>query len=685
MQHEKIGGMVFLEVAFPLPLDKTFHYAAPAGIGADAVGRRVLAPFGKGKSLVGYVVGTTAQTPPFATKPITEFLDPTPVMSPVLLQLARWVADRYLCSWGEAIACVWPTALRAPKRTTGRGEHLMDPSTLGGEGRERGPLTLTSEQATAVAAIRQALGSGAHTFLIHGITDSGKTEIYLRAIDEVIAQGKQALYLLPEIAMTPPFFDQLKARYGADRVGLWHSGLAPGERYRVWTAAQRGDIDVLLGARSAVFAPFPKLGLLVLDEEHEPSYKQEDRPRYHTREVALRRATLESAVLLMGSATPSLESYWNAQHGTYTLLELKERVAKRVLPAVTLIDQRTPPGRRGAPSIFSEALKLGLERRLARREQSILFVNRLGFTPFLRCSNCGWVARCSRCSLTMAVHLKAVSPSDRPFPPSAETELVCHGCVRREKAPVECPSCKTLKLRLFGIGTQRIERELKQLFPFAEIARLDSETGRSRGTVEETVRGFAAGKIDVIVGTQMIAKGFDFPRVTLVGVVDADVSLHLPDFRAAERTFDLIAQVAGRAGRGARAGAVLVQTHYPEHDALQRAQAHDYAGFYAHEIEQRAALNYPPYCRLVRLIVRAKQDQAAQAAAETLVDRLADLPGVELLGPAPAAHVRLRGQFRYHVLAKMQEETLPVFLKPLKTLRLAKSFLTVDVDPQDML
>jgi primosomal protein N' (replication factor Y) len=616
--------------------------------------------------------------PPFVTKPITTFLDPGPVIPKALLQLARWVADRYLCSWGEALACVWPTALTAPKRPPQPAIIPTFPP--------RKSLTLTAEQTQAVDAIHASIDGGqAQAFLVHGITDSGKTEIYLQAIDRALSQGKQALYLLPEIAMTPPFMDQLKSRYGVQHVGLWHSGLTPGERYRIWTAVQRGDIHVLLGARSAVFAPFPRLGVLILDEEHEPSYKQEDRPRYHTRDVARQRTALESAVLIMGSATPSLESYWNAQQGTYRLLELKERVEKRSLPRVTLVDHRSPEGVRGAPPIFSEALRLALEQRLARREQTILFVNRRGFTPFLRCSGCGWVARCVRCSLTMAVHLTKATDSDRPFPPSGETELICHGCLRREKAPVECPACKKLKLRLFGVGTQRLERELNHLFPFARVERLDSDTGRSRPMLEQIVRSFAAGETDILVGTQLIAKGFDFPRVTLVGVADADVSLHLPDFRASERTYDLIAQVSGRAGRGDRPGTVVVQTHYPEHEALQRAKNHDYAGFYANEIKNRAALNYPPFCRLVRLVVRATKDTAAQNAAETLAVRLEEFSGLEVLGPAPAAHLRLRGQFRYQLLVKGQDEALAPFLKALRTLRLPKAFLMIDVDPLDML
>jgi len=679
-------SLTYVEVAFPIPLNKTFHYRADEA----RIGCRVLAPFGPKKSLVGYVVSCMSEKPSFPTKEIVRWVDDEPFLDQTLIELARWVADRYLCSLGEALACIVPPTLEAPKRprvTEPGSERLASPA-----------LTLTGEQKRALDPLLNAVhASTFKSFLIRGITDSGKTELYVRTIDEVIARGKQALFLLPEIALTPPFLERLRERYGSDKVGLWHSGLSGGQRFETWTAVRRGKIHVLLGARSAVFAPFPNLGLLVLDEEHEPSYKQEERPRYHTREVALKRAELSSAVLVMGSATPSLESYWKAKQGLYQLLELTSRVEQRTLPIVELIDRRggalSPPEKGGKDemksragavarpyksreyfTVFSEPLKLAIEQRLARREQVMLFVNRRGFTPFLRCSKCGWVSRCDRCSTTMTIH-----HGDKPY-------MQCHACSKREPVIIQCPSCHSMRLHQYGIGTQKVEEELKKLFPFLKVARLDRDIASQRKMYEQIYTAFLKGDLDVLVGTQMIAKGFNFPKVTLVGVVDADVSLHLPDFRSAERTFDLLTQVAGRTGRGDTKGKVLVQTHHPEHYALQCAKDHDYLRFYDQEIGDRERLNYPPFCRLINIVISASKEPSAHEAAEALVEKLGALDDrLSLLGPAPAPYSRLRMKFRYQVLIKGNDQALEPCLQFLRRYRPAKSFMTVDVDPADLL
>ncbi len=692
----------YIEVAFPIPLIRTFHYRAEEG----QVGCRVLAPFGPKKNLVGYVIGRTFEKPSFPTKEILQWIDAEPFIDETLLELARWVADRYLCSLGEALACVVPPALSAPKRMKGKrgGEKGETPMLLHPSLFTPRPsnIRLTAEQTRALTPLLAAVDvKKFHAFLIRGITSSGKTELYVRTIDQVLAQGRQALFLLPEIALTPPFFDRLQQRYGADKVGIWHSGISGGQRYRTWTAVKKGQIHVLLGARSAVFAPFPNLGAIILDEEHESSYKQDDRPRYHAREVAIRRAEISSTVLVMGSATPSLESYWKAKQGIYTLLELTSRVEQRSLPPVELIDRRqklpSSPAvagggsmdprqgysgmtsnrlSRASYSVFSEPLKLAIENRLARREQIMLFVNRRGFTPFLRCSTCGWVSRCSRCSTTLTLHLGA---GDIRY-------MQCHSCSQREKVPTQCPQCKSMRLHQYGVGTQKVEEELKKLFPFAKVARLDRDVASKRHSHEAIYRAFLSGDLDVLIGTQMIAKGFDFPKVTLVGVVDADVSLHLPDFRSAERTFDLLTQVAGRTGRGESKGKVLVQTHHPEHYALQAAQEHDYLRFYEQEIPDRERLKYPPFCRLVNILLRAAKETSVHQSAEDLYARLEKLDcGVDLLGPAPAPYSRLRNQFRYQILIKGTDETLAPCLRFLRAYRPAKAYMSVDVDPVDLL
>jgi primosomal protein N' (replication factor Y) len=659
----------FVEVAFPIPLQKSFHYRATGG----KVGCRVQAPFGPKKALVGYVIGRTSEKPAFPTKEIYRWLDEEPFLDESLITLARWVSERYLCSFGEALACIVPPALEPAKRPViGTSEETRTSSPS--------PLNLTREQEKALAPLLGAVAAKTfQPFLVRGITDSGKTELYLRTIDRVIEKGRQALYLLPEIALTPPFLEVLQARYGQEKVALWHSGISGGQRFQTWSAVRKGDIQVLLGARSAVFAPFPNLGLLVLDEEHEPSYKQEDRPRYHTREVAIKRAELSGAVLVMGSATPSLESYWKAKQGIYQLLELTSRVEQRSLPVVELIDRRPPSTTHGTRSsafgsVFSEPLKLAIEQRLARREQIMLFVNRRGFTPFLRCSQCGWVSRCDRCSTTMSIH-----HAEKPY-------MQCHACSKRMPVVIQCPSCRRMKLHQYGVGTQKVEEELKKLFPFLKVARLDRDIGGQRKVYEKIFSSFVSGDLDVLVGTQMIAKGFNFPRVTLVGVVDADVSLHLPDFRSAERTFDLLTQVAGRTGRGETKGKVLVQTHHPDHYALQCAKDHDYLRFYEQEIGDRERMNYPPFCRLVNIVFRATKDASAQAAAQALADKMALLDEqLSILGPAPSPYSRLRNQFRYQVLVKTGEERLRPCLEYLKTYRPSKAFMTVDVDPADLL
>jgi primosomal protein N' (replication factor Y) len=699
---------VFIEVAFPIPLNRTFHYRPPNGDRNPQlmIGRRVLAPFGK-KSMVGYTVGFTEETPPFAVKPIIAWIDSEPMISADLLDLAQWVATNYLCSVGEALASILPPQLRPPKRPLddpGARQSVAVPRSA-----EGAALKLSPEQQQVLAQFISSVDARTYKpFLLRGITDSGKTELYLRTIDHVLTQKRQALFLLPEIALTPPFIDRLKARYGDDEVGVWHSVLSAGERYRTWTRARRGDLRIVLGARSAVFTPFPDLGVIVMDEEHEPSYKQEDRPRYHTRDIALWRAERAGATLIMGSATPSLESYWHARKGDYQLVELTSRVELRQLPAVTLVnrgpksvdepepeaigsEKKAKRARHGFGfEVFSEELKLAVEQRLARREQIILFVNRRGFTPFMRCSRCGWVARCERCSFTLALHVKteiaARFQGKQKLPVPADAELQCHSCLRHYPVPIQCPSCKGMRLGQFGIGTQRVEEEVKQLFPFVKIARLDRDVAQFRKTYEKIYRAFEARQLDVLVGTQMIAKGFDFPGVTLVGVVDADVSLHLPDFRSAERTFQLMAQVAGRTGRGERGGKVIVQTHHPEHYALQAARDHDFIRFYQEEIPHREALNYPPACRLIYLLVRGRKDEVAQAAADELADKLRTLGGgVDVLGPALAPHSRIRGQFRYQIVLKGQAESLLPYREYLRNRKLPKAFLSVDIDPVDLL
>lgn len=503
-------------------------------------------------------------------------------------------------------------------------------------------------------------------FLLHGVTGSGKTEIYLQAIQFLINRGQQAIVLVPEIALTPQTVRRFAGRFPG-RVTVWHSQLTAGERYDAWRRAQAGLVDVVVGSRSAVFAPLPRLGLIVLDEEHEWSYKQERTPRYHAREVAIQYARLTGAAVILGSATPDVESYLRAEQGTYRLLYLPERVVGHLrqkdadverlsaplrppvgsLPPVQVVDLREEL-RAGNRSIFSRALQAAMGRALAAGQQVILFLNRRGAATFVICRDCGYVLACRRCRLPFTYH-------------SAEDDLVCHHCGQRMRTPRVCPKCKGSRIRFFGLGTQRVEAEVHKVFPTARVVRWDRDTAVSGLVHERMLDQFIRHEADVLIGTQMIAKGLDLPLVTVVGVVSADTGLHLPDFRATERTFQLLTQVAGRAGRSELGGQVIFQTYNPDHYAVQSASLHDYAAFYRREITYRQELNYPPFSRLVQLIYSSSSVARCQTEAERLkrlleqkIARLG-LPGLEIIGPAPPFLERVRGLYRRQLLVRGED------------------------------
>ncbi len=541
------------------------------------------------------------------------------------------------------------------------------------------PPHLTDDQARAWAAIEAAFDTPGErrAFLLHGVTGSGKTELYLRGVAAALARGQQALILVPEIALTPQTVRRFAARFPG-RVTVWHSKLTPGQRYDTWQRVRAGEIDVVIGSRSALFAPLSRLGLIVVDEEHEPSYKQDATPRYHAREGALRLGRETGAVVLLGSATPDVETYARAEQGELTLLTLPRRVvghramADRQatmdhgrwtvgegvekagvmhagptygdLPPVQVVDLRAEL-RAGNTSVFSRALQAALAETLARREQAILFLNRRGAATFVMCRDCGHVLACPRCSTPLTYH-------------TATGALVCHHCGQRQTQPRACPKCGSERVKHFGAGTQRVEEALLALFPQARVLRWDSDTTGGRTAHAEFLDAFLQGDADVLVGTQMIAKGLDLPLVTLVGVVSADTGLHLPDFRAAERTFQLLTQVAGRAARGPLGGRVIFQTYTPEHYAIQAAARHDYLSFYATEMEFRRAAAYPPYTRLARLLYLDPTWERARAESETLARRLTDyirrqgLTNTSLIGPAPAYFSRERGEYRWHIVVR---------------------------------
>lgn len=512
------------------------------------------------------------------------------------------------------------------------------------------PLEPSPEQAKALAAIRAAMEAGTPaTILLHGVTGSGKTEVYLQAIQELINKGRQAIVLVPEISLTPQTVSRFRARFGS-RVAVLHSGLSAGERYDAWQRIRHGMVSVAVGARSAVFAPFPRLGLIVVDEEHEPTYKQDQNPKYHAREVAQERAAYHGAVVLLASATPSLESYHLASQGVYQLLSMPRRIASRPLPPVEVVDMRREL-QAGNRSIFSRLLQRGLHECLAKGQQAILFLNRRGFAGFIVCRDCGAVLKCPHCDVSLTHH-------------AAGSQLRCHYCGHQRSVPATCPGCGSQRIRGFGIGTERVEQEVRRVFPSARVLRMDMDTTGRKGSHDTILEAFASGEADILVGTQMVAKGLDFPSVTLVGVISADITLNLPDFRARERTFQLLTQVAGRSGRGSNPGLVVIQTYAPENDSILAARDHNYAGFFATEIENRKRLHYPPFVHLLRVVASGTREEKVMAGVHalhaSLLAALAEMPppggnDIEFLGPAPAPLSRLKDSFRWHITVKGPE------------------------------
>lgn len=801
-EPSEVEGPAFAGVVFNRPLDTVFTYRVPTRLrGRLQPGHRVKAPLGRGNAAaIGYVVSTAQETHLDARrlKEIIELVDDVPLIDTTMLDLTRWMAGYYLCSWGQALDAVVPAGVkkqagtrlrslltltetgralaerlqvrealandqpppthRPRRRGSGPSTSIIDTSsshqttsedpllkvtpkqaaallTLAGSneplslvdlcrlaecgasaiaalkksgylavvmrrGDTLGPSSegdkvvvpppspdppanpvsrplLTPEQTATLEAMAPRLESGGFaTFLLHGVTGSGKTEVYLSAIERVVARGREAIVLVPEISLTPQTIRRFRRRF--DRVAVLHSHLGDAERHRHWRDIASGAIQVVVGARSAIFAPTRKLGLIVIDEEHETTFKQETVPRYHARDVAVKRGQLEGVPVILGSATPSLESWRNAQLGRYTYLEMSNRVESRPLPPVTIIDMRhekPEPGR--APGGLSAPLRDAMRRALNDDGQVILLLNRRGFHTYIHCPRCGFVLKCDSCDVALTHH-------------KTRGKVVCHTCDAERDPPPICPECQGGRLSYMGIGTERLEREVKAEFGDRVVRRMDSDTMRSSASYEQVLNSFKEGKIDILLGTQMIAKGLDFPNVTLVGVINADTALHLPDFRARERTFQLVAQVAGRTGRGQREGRVLVQTYSPDDPAIVHAAMHDYVHFVEQELPERSIRGYPPYGRIVRLVARGPEEQVVRGFLEQVLEaiRRRAVPGVASMGPAPAPVAKIRDLYRYH--AQLRAETA----KPLhEALRWVVGEipppsgveLAIDVDPVSML
>jgi len=530
----------------------------------------------------------------------------------------------------------------------------------------------------------EGLNERVSVFLLHGVTGSGKTEVYLQAMAHALEQGKGAIVLVPEISLTPQTVERFKARFSSGKlqtlVAVLHSHLSSGERHDEWHKIRQGRAHIVIGARSAIFAPVDPLGLIIVDEEHEHTYKQEESPRYHARDVAIMRGQMEGATVVLGSATPSMESFYNCTRGKFKLLQMLERVDDQKMPVVRIVDMRqTLRHGKGIP-VLSPQLKEAITQRLERREQTILFLNRRGYSTSLQCPLCGYVANCPNCSISLTYHRQ-------------EQKLVCHICAHTEPVPGACPNenCRNPAIRYSGLGTQKVEETLNKVFPEARTVRMDSDALKRKEDYRRILGDFRAGKIDILLGTQMIAKGLHFPNVTLVGIIYADLTLHQPDFRASERTFQLLTQVAGRAGRGDIEGEVFVQAFTPFHPAIQYARRHDFTGFYDQELEFREQLKYPPFSRIALLTLKGRNQEKvefyAQHVKRDLNTLLSDVKDLVVAGPAPAPLLRAETYYRYQIMLRAQRMSgLSKKLSQLmQSITLPEDVsLAVDVDPVDL-
>jgi primosomal protein N' (replication factor Y) len=745
---------MLVEVAVPVPVPRTFVYEVPPE--GAAAGTRVRVPFG-GRRLIGWVVGPAEDRALDNVRAVERVLDTEPSVSAELLGLCRWVADYYLAPLGMVLRAALPVLLsdtgreRRPEKTrrilritrdlpslaeratlfgrarrqracyeaveamggTAEVTHLVDRLGFSGdvvrglaergvasiEDRriERDPfaalpvtpppdLTPTAAQADAIRPMLAALGRAGDPpkpFLLLGITGSGKTLVYIEVLKEVLRRGGGAIVLVPEIALTPQTVARFRAHFG-DAVAVLHSALSDGERYDAWRALRSGERRIAIGARSAIFAPVRDLGVIVVDEEHEGTYKQSEAPRYHAREVAIMRAGLAGALCVLGSATPSLESYHNAHLGKYALVRLPARAAGHPLPPVRVLDLRTEvrltSGRTRAS--LSDPLVHAIEKRLERGEQTILLLNRRGYATFVQCWSCGKVWHCPHCNVSLTYH-------------RGRRRLVCHYCLHEESPPAHCDACASADLSFRGVGTEQVEREVGECFPHARIARMDVDTTSGKWAHHDILARVERREVDILLGTQMIAKGLDFPDVTLVGVVNADVAMNLPDFRASERTFQLLAQVAGRAGRGPLGGEVLIQTALPAHYVIQCAITHDYDGFAERELSERVEPRYPPHTRLANTVISGTDEDAvrrvARATTEWLAAGLSRTGGTATLtGPAPCPIDRIRGRWRWHFLLRSTSaRQLGVALRQLQKRSLRPGAgdvrIVIDRDPVSLL
>jgi len=738
----------YVRVVIDRAIQRELDYSVPETL-ADriGIGSRVRVPF-RNKSALATVLATLEQSDAKGIRPIEAIVGEVPILSESLLELAKWMGAYYCCpletvmrsllpqvirraevGWKKQLVVYPPTKIdieqmeKLRKRAPRQAELLdaiaelkepiiaaallrktsLDNQTLRAlakrglidlreEAVERDPhadeefiattnLELNAEQALALKKITDALAAPetAKPILLHGVTGSGKTEIYLQAIRIALERSRSAIVLVPEISLTPQTVERFKSRFAEvhDVVAVLHSHLSQGERHDEWHKIHSGRARIVIGARSAIFAPLKNLGLVIVDEEHETTYKQEEAPRYHARDVATVRAKMEKSAVVLGTATPSLESYYNATTGKYELVTLTQRVDDQQMPLIRIVDLRLERRKEKIAPILSEKLSQAITDRLEKREQTILFLNRRGFSTSLLCSACGEAQNCPNCSVALTFHRHM-------------SRLSCHLCGHTAAVPKKCPACGKDALIYAGFGTEKVESTVSQFFPKANVRRMDADSMTRKEAYRDTLRNFRQGKIDILVGTQMIAKGLHFPNVTLVGIINADLALHLPDFRAGERTFQLLTQVAGRAGRGERPGEVFVQTYTPFSPSIQFARHHDFAGYFDQELEFRERCGFPPFKHVVLITVRSAHEARAKLSAETLVRRLKESLGSEFMlsNATPAPLEKLQGQFRFHILLRGEAimRLSRLVRETLEKLPLPEDVIaTVDVDPYQLL
>lgn len=712
---------VLMEFATSREIDRTFTYKIPSKLQSVlAVGMRVFVPFGRGNNIKeGYVIALTNSTQLAykKIKSVHSIIDDFIAFSPNMMKIAKYMAERYGCTLAAALDVMLPPNSKGKAIVLYRNKvkyvklfvseqetreymhsikdkknlknqynvlqfllefkyapikHITELLQIGSSAihtlcrkniiceyieleeykypkeviEKKEPLKLGAEQQQAIQNLYKVLESNKHeTFLLHGITGSGKTEIFLQLIDRVIQKGHQAIVLVPEISLTPQTVRRFKERFG-NHIGITHSRLSPRERMNQWILAKQGKISVMIGPRSAVFTPFEKLSLIIIDEEHESTYKSETTPKFHAKEVAMERMKENKGILLLASATPDLETYYNTTIGKYSLLELTKRVYNRPLPVVDVVDMRAEIGA-GNRYVFSNKLHSRIKETLAKKEQIMLFLNRRGHSTFVSCRNCGYVIECKHCNITMTYH-------------SNKSKLICHYCGNSKPEPKSCPACNSPYIRYFGDGTQKLEQEAKMLFPNANIARMDIDTTTRKNSHEEILTKFRKGKIDILIGTQMIAKGHDFPNVTLVGIVAVDTLLYMQDFRATERTFQLLTQVTGRAGRGEKPGEVIIQTYNPNHHCIQIATKQDYLLFYKEEIALRKLMGYPPFTHLFTVLILGDNEEETIRWAHRLMEYYRfynKKDDFDLLGPMPAAISKIADVYRWRIVIKSAQRT----------------------------